>query len=248
MDGLKYAGNWGEQYAPWSFRFQRWFLLNYQHRKVTINGRWSNQANHCISFENPCITGQELETAKVLGINKTFDHKFTLAFVGSLSPKKGIIELLEAISLLKNKHCIEKIIIAGDGIIRVEVEALARRIGVPVALLGFVNRNQLNAVYAQSHFICLPSHSEGFPKVIAEGAAFGCVPIVSDVSAIGQYIVHNENGFLLKQVDTLTIADLIDEVVGYGIALKQVSEKAIILAHLFTYERFKTRIIKEILN
>lgn len=245
---FKYAGNWSEPHAPWSFRFQRWFLLNNQQRKVTMNGKWEDQKSHCISFENPCITAIELENAVRVGKGKNFEQKYTLAFVGNLSPNKGIIELLEALPLLKHKNCIDKLIIAGDGPIRAKVEALAAQAGIKTELVGFVNRIQLNTIYTQSHFICLPSHSEGFPKVIAEGAAFGCIPVVSDVSAIGQYVLHGENGFLIKQVNADTIATVLDEALKQTNTLQQFSVNAMEMASLFTYERYRQRIVTDILS
>ena len=48
----------------------------------------------------------------------------------------------------------------------------------------------------------LPSYSEGFPKVIAEAMNFGCIPIVSDISCIRQYIINGKNGFLINQTPT----------------------------------------------
>jgi glycosyltransferase involved in cell wall biosynthesis len=48
----------------------------------------------------------------------------------------------------------------------------------------------------QADFLLLPSvASEGFPKVIAEAACYGVVPIVSDVGSISHYINAN-NGFI----------------------------------------------------
>src|SRR5690606_41947831 len=57
---IKYAGNWKQKDAPVAYRFQTW-LLERQSRPVTINGRWPNQPKHCLSYENPCLTKQELD-------------------------------------------------------------------------------------------------------------------------------------------------------------------------------------------
>jgi glycosyltransferase involved in cell wall biosynthesis len=46
-----------------------------------------------------------------------------------------------------------------------------------------------------SHFLLLPSDSEGFPKVLAEAACYGVIPVVSSVSSIPHYI-NESNGFL----------------------------------------------------
>ena len=73
---------------------------------------------------------------------------------------------------------------------------MAKDIDVDILFHGFVNRKRLFNIFSKSHFIVLPSQSEGFPKVIAEASNFGCIPIVSNVGSISQYIKDQENGFL----------------------------------------------------
>ena len=60
---------------------------------------------------------------------------------------------------------------------------------------GFLERNKVFEMYKASHLNLLPSNSEGFPKTISEGACFGAIPIVSNISSIPQY-VNSDNGFL----------------------------------------------------
>ena len=66
---------------------------------------------------------------------------------------------------------------------------------VKIEFLGEVNKSSLNKIYEKCHILVLPSKSEGFPKVIAEAGAFGCVPVVSKVGSINHYINSN-NGYL----------------------------------------------------
>ena len=60
-------------------------------------------------------------------------------------------------------------------------------------------------IYSKCDFIILPSKSEGFPKVIGEAMNYGCIPIVSDVSCISQYIQNGVNGFLIKPITSKEI-------------------------------------------
>jgi hypothetical protein len=58
---VKYANNWGSYHVPIGYRIQRWFLKkNILNSKVTINGTWPNQPRQCISFENPCLTENQI--------------------------------------------------------------------------------------------------------------------------------------------------------------------------------------------
>ena len=77
--------------------------------------------------------------------------------------------------------------------------------------------------------------------MIAEGAGFGCVPICSDISSIGEYIQHGTNGFLIKNVSTRSIAELLLALPAPSV-LKEISQRASMLAELFTYERYVNQI------
>lgn len=59
-----------------------------------------------------------------------------------------------------------------------------------------IDRDEIELIYKQAHVLVLTSSSEGFPKVIAESMAFGCVPIVTSVGAIPETLSHEENSFL----------------------------------------------------
>ena len=96
-------------------------------------------------------------------------------------------------------------------------------------------------------FIILPSKSEGFPKVIGEAMNYGCIPIVSDVSCISQYIKDGINGFLIKPITSKEIIKNIQ----LAIKLKDNEKEKIKkynfeLAEKFTYEYYKHRIKNEI--
>lgn len=244
----KYAGNWGEPHPPFFYGLQRQWLARAHWSKVTINGRWPVQPAHCLSFENPCLTKTEREAGNRMALQKTFEGPLHICFVGNLSPFKGIIALVQALALLPD-DVIGMLKVAGDGPARSAVEAIITEYGLGhrVRLLGFQSREQLNALYAESHVLVLPSASEGFPKVVAEAAAYGCVSVVSDVSAIGQYIVTGVNGYLLQERSPEAIASALQQLASDRAALKSYSLAAVQLTERFTYEYFSRRIAAEIL-
>lgn len=111
--------------------------------------------------------------------------------------------------------------------------------------MGAVKRSELNDVYAQSHILLLPSRSEGFPKVLSEAIAFGCIPVVANVSALSQFIQNEVNGFLLKDNSAETIKLTLDLILN-RIDLQQISNNACALADQFTYQKFIDRIRHEV--
>lgn len=245
---VKYAGNWKMSDPPLSYRFQKWWLeKNFLRSKVTINGQWTGQKEHILNFQNPCLDNEELYNGREISLNKSFESRLTLCFAGTLTKNKGVDILLEGLSMLKSKEQIREVIFAGEGIGRKEYEQKAAGTGIKISFRGMVSREELEKIYGESHLIILPSESEGFPKVIAEAAAYGCIPVVSDVSSIGQYF-NDTNGFLLKRIEKSEIADKIELALSNRKKLKEMSMKCTAVAELFTFENYNINLKKKILS
>ena len=210
---FKYAGNWNQQNPPIGYAIQRKILKN-QSRKVTINGQWKNQPSQCITFENPCLTNEDIKEGLILRNSKILHAKKTFCFVGRLETEKGVKLIIDSFQSLSNeqKTLVDKVHLIGDGKERSEFESMAKNSGVNFIFHGFKPRVEVFKVYENSQFFLLPSSaSEGFPKVIAEAMNFGCVPIVSKVSSINQYIKQSENGFIVDPVSKDNLVSVIDK-------------------------------------
>jgi glycosyltransferase involved in cell wall biosynthesis len=244
----KYAGNWVASNTAFSYSLQRRLLKNKKSRnkKVSVNGTWLGNPAHIISLENPCMSENERIAAKETLNNKDYSQSLNLLFVGNLTAAKGILELLDAVSDEKFPKRIHNIFIAGDGDLKEIVLQRAKKMQhCNVEVVGFLNRSEINTLYEKSHLLILPSKSEGFPKVIAEAASYGCIPIATDVSAISQYIDDGVNGFLLKDNKPATILKILDAIVKIE-HLDVIGKKGVDMCRLFTYEHYTERIKNEI--
>src|SRR5690606_31597289 len=83
--------------------------------------------------------------------------------------------------------------------------------GISSIYHGTLSRKALHHMYEKCHFIVLPSQSEGFPKVISEALNYGCVPIVSNVSSIGQYICDGVQGILIHDISKTGLQPKLEE-------------------------------------
>lgn len=238
----KYAGNWMQPNMPLSYKLQKWMLEKWQRRPVTINGRWPNQPAHVHTFENPCLNASELSTFSQNVGEKVWKAPYTGCFVGRLDDAKGVQRLVD---LLNEPWISEQIGVfhfVGDGPKMEDYHAQLNQSSVRVAFHGFLSRSDTFAIYAQSHLFFLPSNSEGFPKVVAEAAAFGCVPIVSNVSSIGQYI-NEENGFLWN-VTGKEFKTFVKDCDLAGDELERKAKNITTLAESFTFEHFFERLFQ----
>lgn len=244
----KYAGNWMEPNPPVMYKVQKWLLMRARNTRVTVNGKWPNQPAHIVSLENPGFTSHERELAILASSHKKFEIPLTLCFAGLIDGSKGVQSLVRAFGYMeKPERYIEKLILAGHGPGMDEVKKLAERISVPVEFTGYIQREKLNEIYRKSHALLLPSRTEGFPKVVAEAASFGCIPVVTDVSSIGQYVLDGKNGFLLKDAQPQTIAYVLEKLI-HAKSLPELSHEAKVMSALFTYERFQEAIANQVLT
>jgi glycosyltransferase involved in cell wall biosynthesis len=244
---FKYAGNWAQERPPLGYRWQRFFLSRCQRRTVTVNGRWPGQPAHCLSFENPCLDEEErIEGAKCIS-GKSYEPPLIACFVGRLEEAKGIGRILEALPVLYAKG-VRELHVVGDGPRRAyyEEQYHNQTRTVQVFFHGPMSRAALPQIFKKSHLFVLPTTaSEGFPKVIAEAANYGCISMTSDVSAIPQYVTA-QNGYVWSFGQGgfgawLQAQDLSPE------ALKVRSRTIHELEKKFTFSHYRERIQTEIL-
>lgn len=247
---VKYAGNWAQDKPPLGYAFQRWFLKkNLLKCKVTINGRWPGQPSHVLSFENPCLSKEERIDGERTTNLKNYGAKLDFVFVGQLTDSKGVGRIIEAFKQIKDESRIGFIHFIGDGPKRIKYEKLAQEAKLNCLFYGFLAREEVNRILTNSHVILLPSASEGFPKVIAEGANFGCIPIVSSVSSLPQYITDSHNGFVMPSIDSRGLLKCLGKLLSFiGGDMSKIAHKAHAMGGAFTYDYYYKRISREILT
>lgn len=241
----KYAGNWRQQNPPASYGLQRW-LLKKSGSFIAVNGRVSSDSAYIRQFENPCFYKTELLIAAANAVSKGFDGIINLLFVGRMEREKGAFTILEVFPKLTTRFSLSMVGVGKD---LDEIQAFAKNNGISnVEIMGALSRDQLNHIYAKAHLILLPTvASEGFPKVLAEAAGFGCIPMVTALSSIPDYIKDHENGFLLKDGKATTLLDSLQQLPSEQ-KLKEISARAQQMAALFSYEQYIERIRCEFIS
>ena len=130
------------------------------------------------------------------------EENVRLLFVGQLGVRKGVPELLQALSRIPRLPFAWSITMAGDGDIGgARQSALELGILDRVTFTGWLDSAQIRGLLESSDVLILPSHAEGFPMVIVEAFAYGVAVISSPVGAIAEIVLNNENGLLVSVGD-----------------------------------------------
>ena len=246
---IKYANNWGANRIPFGYKIQRWLLKNNVTKsKVTINGFWPNQAEHCISFENPCLTEMQIVEGKFVIESKKFDSPFNLIFVGRIDAAKGVDILINFISKVNRKD-IGFFHVVGEGGLKGEFENVLNEVGIPNKFYGNLSQKELFEILKLSHCILLPSKSEGFPKVLAEAMNYGCIPIASNVGSIAHYIQDGVSGIILNDISLNGLNEAWNNFLSIQYKEKQtIASNGFEVSQKFTFEKYLDKVKMKVFN
>ena len=124
-----------------------------------------------------------------------------------LDPVKDIPTLLRAVAAAR-KACPQlRLAIAGEGLQRQELEALAKSLGIEndVFFLGWIS--DMDRFYGALDINTLTSRSETFPYALTEGARAHLATVSSIVGGVPMLIQTEENGILFEPGDTDALTD-----------------------------------------
>jgi glycosyltransferase involved in cell wall biosynthesis len=134
--------------------------------------------------------------------------------VGNLYAVKGHCHLIEALSLIAERHPAAHVAIAGRGPLEGGLVRQARTLGIEphVHLLGL--RADVPAILAAADVFALPSLSEGLPLALIE-AMFAARPIVATrVGDVPLALADGDAGMLVAPGDAIALARAIDHLLG----------------------------------
>ena len=112
------------------------------------------------------------------------DGELALLCVGKLYPGKRVGDVIAALADLERPV---RLLVAGDGMQRRDLEAAAAKAKVDASFLGFVNIDALPDIYAAADILVHAAEIEQYGMVLLEAAVLGLPLIVSDrVGAVGE--------------------------------------------------------------
>lgn len=167
-----------------------------------------------------------------------------LLFVGNLSERKGVGDLLQALSQPGWDRQRTRVILAGGG----DVEGYRRKaerlgLGHWIEWTGWIEREAVAQLMDSADVLVLPSYDEGLPLVILEALALGLAVVCTPVGEIAHLIKDGEHALFVPPGDPPALARQLQRVLGDE-ALRQKLQAAGQQLHAreFSLEPFQARV------
>ena len=245
----KYAGNWDPKAKqPFSYKVQRWLLSNTlltKNMQVLVYGEWPKQTQNIKPFFTATYSENEILNTPTSPQKPAFKEGIKFLFVGTLSQGKQplyAMQLVEKLLTLGHQVALD---FYGEGVLRSELETYiaAHHLADSITLKGNQSKETLKEAYQNSHFLILPSKSEGWPKAVAEAMFWGCVPVATAVSCVPYMLDYGNRGVLLHEhleKDTTILLDLLNDSKAYELKSKAAQN----WSQHYTIELFEAEIKK----
>ncbi len=181
--------------------------------KVLIGMYGSNRVS-CIH------NGIDLEAVRVTTSREAFRRKWqipedavVIGTVGRLVPVKGHAILLDATRILQASIGNVALVLVGDGPLRKDLEANAKRLGLEKSVIFAGQQDQSYDFMNMMDVFVLPSLHEGIPMVVLEALALQRPVVATRVGGIPEVIEHGQTGFLAEPSDASSLARLLQRLV-----------------------------------
>jgi len=190
------------------------------------------------------------EIARIL-LKHNLPPKYLL-FVGNVEPRKNIVNLLKAYAESFEKYQIPLVVVGAKGWRDSDIKDLASTIieqGKPIYFTGFVEDNDLPALYSGAEIFLFPSLYEGFGIPVLEAMLCECPVIASNVSSLPE--ITNGAALLVNPKDASSIRLGIESFLKNENLKKKYSKNGLARARSFSaFDNAKkfSKIIDSVLN
>jgi glycosyltransferase involved in cell wall biosynthesis len=149
------------------------------------------------------------EVRRRLGIP---NEHLVVGMIGRLVREKGYPELFEAAVAIRGRiNAVTFVVVGGpepskpDAVTAEDVDRWA--LGDSLLMLG--HRDDIAELLGAMDVVVLPSHREGFPRVLMEAAATGLPVVATDIRGCRDAVVDGETGILVPRRDPAALATAI---------------------------------------
>jgi len=171
-------------------------------------------------------------------------QEVVVACVGRLVWGKGVQDVLRAWRLFGKEGV--RLVVAGDGPLRAELEALAREVGARALFLGELPPEEVAELLASADLFVSPTHSEGLGLGLLEAAAAGLPAVAYRVGGVPEVVIHGRTGLLVPVGDVEALGRALRHLVERPEERARLGSAARERARAFSWDRTAKAYLREI--
>jgi len=145
------------------------------------------------------------------------DRTEGLLFIARFIRPKGLVDLLDAVALLRERGRPVSLVCVGDGPQMAEARERTRALGLGdcVAFTGLLPEDETIRHYLAASILVLPTyHQEGFPMTILHGMAAGMAVVTTRIRAAADYLREPENCIWAYPRQPAALADSLERLLS----------------------------------
>ncbi|WP_031386105.1 glycosyltransferase family 4 protein [Desulfonatronum thiodismutans] len=238
----------GETFSLRLYEFFDGFFANFFNKVVAVSDAIAaDAARFCISQQKVTTIYNGIDTdvyhpctVPCSSLRNKFSflpEYFILGMVGRLARQKGHVYLFQALQEIIPIHPNLRLVIAGDGPLRGELEQQITAAGLETTVIFCGIQTSMPEFYTMLDIFVLPSIDEGLPLVLLEAMSMQKPVIATDVGAVSRVIATDSNGLLVPSKDTKALVSAILQLMNNPKKSKMLAQNA----RLTVEERFSSR-------
>ena len=159
-------------------------------------------------------------------LRERFPGRIIIGYLGRLIDGKGVVHILEALTLLSDKRLACAII--GSGPERTKLEAYIKEHSLEdsVVLLGHRPLPEALGLMKSFDIFVNPSYSEGIPTSVIEAALLKKAIVATSVGGPPEIITGSDDGFLIPAGDTVTLGEKLKQLADNAALRQSLGEQA----------------------
>ena len=165
------------------------------------------------------------------------EKQLIIFWIGRIQKYKGPIEACKILELLCEDFSELKLVIAGEGPYRKNVEKYVKEKSLPVEFTGFINQKEKIEWFQKSAVHLQSSYKEGWGLTIIEANACGCPVVAQDTAGLRDSCQDKKTGLLYRFRDLEDGAEKIREILDNQTIRDALIENGLVRASTFSWKK-----------